>query len=80
MNTELLGRRMRGAKRSKLVWLGLAMALAGFFEAQRGTLDPLIPEPWRPIVWTVVGLAVVVLRFLTTQPLEDKAPDQEGAP
>lgn len=73
MNT-MTQRKMRGAKRSKLVWLGLALAMAGFLEAQFNLIAALIPEPWRGPAMMAVGLTVVVLRFLTTLPLEELVP------
>ena len=70
-------RKVRGASRSKLVWLGLAVAIAGFLESQFRLVENLIPERWRGVAMMAVGLTVVVLRFMTTLPLEDLAPEAE---
>lgn len=75
MNT--LRRKVTGAKRSKLVWLGLAVAVAGYLEAQFRMVEHLIPEQWRGVAMMAVGVTVVVLRFMTTLPLEDLAPQAD---
>lgn len=70
-----LRKKVRGSKYSKLVWLGLALAMTGFLEAQFRMVEHLIPEQWRGPVLMAVGMLVVVLRFMTTLPLDEKGPE-----
>ena len=72
MNYEQLKAKLTGAAYSKLVWYGFAIAVLGYLESQRSALDPLIPERYRPVIWPAIGLGVVVLRFVTSLPLEAK--------
>lgn len=61
----------KGAAKSKLMWLGLAVLVMG--ELQRASaLGELIPEHWRGVVLEVLGLAIMVARFFTTESLSDK--------
>lgn len=61
---------------SKTVWFGLAVALLGYFQTARADIDAMIValhmEVLKPFLWPAVGTAVVVLRFITTQPLDKK--------
>jgi hypothetical protein len=79
--TTPMRRKMRGARYSRTVWLGLAVVITGFLEAQFRLVEHLIPDQWRGVAMMGVGLTVVVLRFLTTLPVEDLHPvesnDQE---
>jgi hypothetical protein len=74
---QALRKKTRGAKYSKTVWLGLTLAAAGFLEAQFRMVEHLIPEEYRGVALMGVGMLVVVLRFLTTMPVEDLAPEPE---
>ena len=74
MAIKAFRKKARGAKYSRLVWMGLALATAGFLETQFRMIEHLIPEQYRGPALMLVGLAVVWLRFLTTLPVEDLAP------
>lgn len=63
---------LRGAIRSKMIWLGLALTVFGFLQTQSEVLAKVIPEEWLGVVNMLFGLAVVVLRFLTTDALAEK--------
>lgn len=66
----------RGAMRSKVVWLGLAVLVMG--ELQRGgAIVALIPEVWRGVVLECLGLGIIVARFLTTGSLLQKGTTDE---
>ena len=65
---------LRGAIRSKMIWIGLALTVFGFLQTQSEVLSRVVPEDWMGVVNMLFGLAVVVLRFLTTDALSDKAP------
>lgn len=74
-----LRQKVKGAKRSKTVWYGLALAMTGFVEARFSTLEHLVPQEYRGLVLMGIGLLVVYLRFLTTAPLEALAPPPANA-
>jgi hypothetical protein len=69
---EKLKAKLAGAWRSRTVYFGLLLMLAGYVQEQRGALDPLIPVEWRPVAWVAIGCAVIWLRWMTTKPLEEK--------
>lgn len=77
MAIQTLRKKARGAKYSRLVWLGLAVTVLGFLEAQFRTIEHLLPEKYRGLGLMLLGLAVVVLRFMTTVPVEDLAPEHD---
>lgn len=67
--------RVRGSLWSKTVWFGFALAALGYAQASRDDVQAyvnLLPEELRPFVWPTIGFIVVWLRFVTTQPLEQK--------
>jgi len=82
MAMKRLRAKARGAKYSRLVWLGLAVAVSGYLETQFRTIEVLIPERWRGPALMLLGLVVVVLRFMTTAPLDqieqERHPPPEG--
>ena len=80
MAMQTLRRKARGAKYSRLVWMGLALATAGFLETQFRMIEHLLPEQWRGPALMLVGLIVVWLRFLTTMPVEDLGPEHNDPP
>lgn len=77
MAMQALRKKTRGAKYSRMVWLGLAVTVLGFLEAQFRTIENLIPEKYRGLGLMAIGLAVVVLRFMTTVPVEDLAAEHD---
>jgi hypothetical protein len=79
MDYATLRKRVKGAKFSRLVWLGLTLTIFGFLEANFRTIEFLIPEHWRGPAVMAVGMLVVVLRFMTTLPLEDMLDDDPPA-
>jgi hypothetical protein len=56
----------KGWALSKTLWLGVASVMLAVAEAL--TVDPLIAKHY-PQVLGVIGILVIVLRVLTTQPL-----------
>jgi hypothetical protein len=67
----------KGAKNSRMIWLGLAVTIFGFLEAQFRTIETFIPERYRGLGLVAIGLTVIVLRFVTTLPLEDMQDEPE---
>jgi hypothetical protein len=70
---EVMNDSVKGAAQSKMVWLGMALAVFGFMQSQSAALQAFIPEKYLGLVNMVFGLAVVVLRFYTTTSLAEKA-------
>lgn len=59
--------------KSKTIWSGLIIAVLGFLEAFNITdFAAYIPDNLEPLVVSGVGFLMVVLRFLTTQPVAEK--------
>lgn len=68
--------KLRGMWRSKTVYFGLLVAVLGYAQAARGDVDLLLTtlglEWLKPFIWPAVGVGIVYLRWLTTQPLDEK--------
>lgn len=58
--------------KSKTYWLGAAVVAAGFLDQNTQLISQLIPEQYRGLAVSLIGVAVWVLREVTTQPLSDK--------
>ena len=65
MNAQTL----RGALKSRTVIFGAALAVASAVQQ----FVPFLPQQYVGIAGAAVGAAVIVLRFLTTLPLDERA-------
>lgn len=63
---------MMGAVKSKTIWLGLALAIFGYLQTQTEIIGNYLSPEQTGLVNMGFGLAVIVLRFLTTMPLSEK--------
>jgi len=63
---------MRSAMKSKTIWLGLALVVLGAMYDNFSYLQSIIHPQWYGIIIVAIGVAVAVLRFVTTLPLEEK--------
>lgn len=61
-----------GALRSKMMWLSLALVVLGVLQAHIGLLQQFFTPEQYGWFTAAVGLAVGVLRWVTTLPLEQK--------
>ena len=71
-NRRRMRRVMRSAMRSKTMWLGLALVILGAMYDNFPYVQDLIHPQWYGVIIVVIGVAVAVLRFVTTLPLEEK--------
>lgn len=67
-----MGRIMRSAMRSKTIWLGLLLVVLGALYDNFSYLQDLIHPKVYGISLVVIGVAVAILRFVTTLPLDKK--------
>lgn len=65
-------RSMRGAMRSKTMWLAIAVAILGAAYDNFSYVQNIIDPKFYGILLIVIGAAVAVLRVLTTLPLDEK--------
>lgn len=65
----------KGAARSKTVWLGLGLAVFGFLQTQDDVLGQFVSDKTMGLIDMGFGLAVVILRFITTESLAEKGND-----
>lgn len=68
---------LKGATRSKTVYLGLLVTILGFLQSQSMVFENLLtPQTWG-LINVGIGVLIIVIRFLTVQSLEAKgaAPD-----
>ena len=71
-NRRRMRRVMRSAMRSKTIWLGLLLVILGALYDNFSYLQDIIHPQWYGIILVTIGVAVAILRFITTMPLEDK--------
>lgn len=71
MNPTLIG-----SIKSKLMWLGLAVSIMGYVQANMETLAQYIPQKWVGLANVGLGLAIMIARTFTTQSLTDKGTSQ----
>lgn len=58
--------------KSKTIWFSLALVIAGTLFDLFPTLHEILDPRFYSISLVVIGIIVAILRFLTTQPLEEK--------
>ena len=65
-------RKARGVMHSKTMWFSLALVILGALYDNFSYIEQLIHPRLYGILLISIGVAVAVLRFVTTMPLEDK--------
>ena len=65
-------RRAHGAMRSRTMWFSLALVILGALYDNFSYIEQLINPRLYGVLLISIGVAVAVLRFLTTQPLDEK--------
>jgi uncharacterized membrane protein YdcZ (DUF606 family) len=58
--------------RSKTMWFSFALVIFGALFDNFSYLQSVIDEKYYGVILVVIGVIVAILRFVTTQPLEDK--------
>lgn len=71
--------KIKGAALSKTVWLGLALTVVGYLQTQNGVWSQWVDPKWAGVIDMGFGLAVIVLRFVTTTSLAEKGNADSGA-
>jgi hypothetical protein len=65
--------KLRGSLYSKSSWFGVGVALIGLADQLAPSLLPaLVPAQYTGLAVSLSGVAVWLLRWVTTQPLEQK--------
>ena len=65
-------RTLKGALRSKTIWLAIGMAVFGAVLATLPLLEESISPAWYGVITMIFSVWVAVLRVLTTLPLDEK--------
>lgn len=65
-------RKIKQWLRSKTINYGLLLMIVGSLEINFNYLKEYIPEEWYGALFVLVGILVVILRFLTTTSLKNK--------
>ncbi len=60
------------ARKSKTMWFALALVVFGAIEAGFPYLQSILDPTYYGVLLMVIGVAVAVLRFVTTQPLRGR--------
>lgn len=73
---ENLPQKAKNAWRSKTVWFGLGVTVLLYLQGARGDveamLDALGLSHWKPFIWPLAGIGIILLRFVTDRSLEEK--------
>jgi hypothetical protein len=67
-----MSNKLAGAVKSKTVWTGMLMAMAGVLQTNLEVFQLFLTPQQQGILTISLGLIVVYLRFITDSPLEDK--------
>lgn len=62
-----------GLHKSMTVWFGYFLIALPQIQANWADIVGIIPEKFRPYLYSAVGLAVILLRVKTTQSVMEKA-------
>ena len=65
-------RKTRGAMHSKTMWFSMALVILGVVYDNFSYIENLIPPRLYGVLLIFIGIVVAVLRFVTTQPLDEK--------
>ena len=63
---------IKGAMRSKTMWFSFAMVVFGSVYENLPVIQSIIDPKYYGVTFMVVGVICAALRFVTSQPLEDK--------
>lgn len=67
-----MGTKIKGASRSKTIWLGLGLSVMGVIQVNLEVFNTFLTPTQQGLVTIGVGIVVVVLRWVTTEGLEAK--------
>ena len=62
----------RGAIRSKTIWLGFAVTMFGYLQANIHTLAPWVDQKYIGLTNMLLGMTIMAVRFYTDQSLAAK--------
>ncbi len=65
-----------GSAFSKTVWFALLLMFVNWVQNNTGVIAALFPTEYNELVLYVVGGIVILFRWITTQPVEDKLPSR----
>jgi hypothetical protein len=63
---------LHGAMHSKTMWFSLALVIVGAIYDNFSYLQNVIDPKYYGTILVLIGIICAVLRFITTQPLDDK--------
>ena len=63
---------MKKMAKSRTLWFSLALVIFGSLEASFPYLESVIDQKYYGIILVGVGVICAILRFYTTQPLDEK--------
>lgn len=63
---------IKGAMHSKTMWFSLAMVVFGSIYENLPAVQSIIDPKYYGVMLIAIGVICAVLRFVTTQPLEDR--------
>ena len=77
---SIVKRTAKGTVKSKTIYLALAVIVLGYLQSHKDVVAPLIRPEHLGLLDMVVGLAILVCRFFTSETLAEKGtnPDEDS--
>ena len=66
---------VKGAFRSKTIWFGAAVMIGTWLSQNTDLIQSFIPDRYDELAGYFIGIMIWVLRYITTEPLQEKAID-----
>lgn len=70
--TNYTKKKLKGAAKSKLIWVGFLLATLGYTWELLPSVKDSIPLEWFPLISMGVGALVMGLRWITEEGLHEK--------
>ena len=67
--------KVAGGFRSKTMWFGFLVMAATWLANNTSVIQDLVPDQYDELAGYAIGIVIWVLRYVTTQPLEEKGVD-----
>lgn len=65
-------KKLKTMLKSKTINYAMLIAILGVFELNYRSIEHFVPEQYRGLVFILISVGIVVLRFQTTKPLSEK--------
>ena len=68
---------VKGALKSRTIWFGAAVMIGTWLSQNTDLIQSFIPDRYDELAGYFIGIMIWVLRYVTTEPLQEKAIDSK---